>query len=238
MSIIHNDDGDLDIETAQAVIADIGNRTNEAIAKRDLAKIQAAALVDIAGSLRTLALESAFAMSAAGFALGGTDKPDDEPAPDDNRDELKHAEPGTRVRALVVDAAGAVPYGTLTDEGGIDQDEAWRGVKWDDEERITRVFVRAIEPAPVTIDELADSGVPLAGVATEAEAAALRTDGDEDGEEAAGGYELDEPANTVAEPDDLDDDFEGDEHPAADDAVAALKAREAARKKSKKGKGK
>lgn len=240
---IYNTDDELDLVEAAAEIATARGRSNRADSEFALKRISAAALLDIAGSLRTLAHESALAIGGA-FELD-TPEPADEPGetlPDVRPEDAPAA---SRVRWEAAGAASSL--GTLTGETGIDQGDAWVTVKWDDAplgETAYRVWaadlevVRRPEPKPPTLAEIRESDAPLVGVATEAESPALRTDADEDADEAVGGYELDEPANTVADPDDLDGDFDGDEHPAAVDALAALKAREKAARAAKAKKGK
>lgn len=249
---IYNTEGELDLVEAAAELDAQTTVTNRPAAEFVIGKIEAAALLDIAGSLRVLATESSFAMQAAGVIevnlsaepeVGATVRdvrPEDAPA-------------GSRVR-LIVGAEGELIEGTLTGAMGVDQGERWVVVDWDaggvvkawaDELEVISLPGAIVELAngtvlgdgvtPATLPKIRESDTPLVGVATEAETPALRTDEDEDGDEAVGGYEL---ANTTADPDDLDDDFAGDEHPAAVDAIAALKAREKAAKAAKAKKGK
>lgn len=227
---IYNTDGDLDLVEAATEVNAQTERTNRNAAEFTLARIETAALLDIAGSLRVLAHE-------ASLKIGELDLFDETTLPDIRPED---APAGSRVRIRNTDIEG-----TLNGSTGIDQGTGWVMVGWDDDhadsdaakvwaEELEVVSLPGTADAP-TLAEVRESETPLVGVATEAEAPALRTDEDEDGEEAVGGYEL---ANTVADPDDLDDDFDGDEHPAAADALAALKAREKAAKAARARKGK
>ena len=254
---IYNTEGDLDLVEAAAELNAQTTVTNRPAAEFVLGKIEAAALLDIAGSLRTLALEASFRMQSAGYI-----EVDLSAEEDVEFDELPDVRPedapaGSRVR-LRGGTGEPDDFGTLTGESGVSEGEAWVRVKWDGDTGPHKTWVRDLEVmnlpgaiveladgtvlgdgiTPPTLTDIRESDTPLVGVATEAESPALRTDADEDDDEAVSGYELDEPANTTADPDDLDDDFDGDEHPAALDALAALKAREKAAKAAKAKKGK
>lgn len=254
MTNLHNEDGYLDMDRVTTELRGLPQQSNKETRREGYAAIQAAALVDIAESLRTLALESNFAMQRAGvLTLDLKAEPDVEDESEGERiDAIVNAPEGTRVRGLGRDDSVLPVLGTLTatHERGIDQGEPWVTVIWDDdaaEDGGRRVFASQLAIAD-TLADIRDSTVPLVGVATESEASALRTDEDEDGEPATGGYELDDAPREQSQyekamiergehVDDLDADFDGDRHPAAEDALAALKAREAARKRqAKKGK--
>lgn len=209
---------EFDPDAAAAELAALSGLTNLPARDAGMRLIATAALVDIADSLRTLAVKAAVELGAAGHldALDiATEGPGDEPV------DLTRADVGTRVKLIRgAEAHPAYPFGRLTGEHGVDQGTPWVGVQWENEdgqidpEAVSRIFATDLMAAPFTIEELADSPVPLVGVATEEEAPALRADDDGDGEPAVGGYD-----------DDIDADFDGDRHTAAADAVAALKAR-------------
>lgn len=268
--VSYNTEGDLDLVATTDELRKSGSITDAKLYDKTVRTIQTAALLDIAGSLRVLAHESALAIGGA-FDLD-TPEPADEPGETLPDVRPEDAPAGSRVRYI----SAPDLLGTLTGENGVSEGAAWVAVDWDrhDGDVTSRGWVHGLEVVslpgavvelpdgtvlgdgvtPPTLAEIRESEVPLVGVATEAEAPALRTDADEDGDEAVGGYELDDEvrqnsvdaeveahpylANTVADPDDLDDDFDGDAHPAAVDALAALKAREKAARAAKPKKGK
>lgn len=273
---IYTPEGDLDIEKAVAANRSTPHLNNAETRKTRDAEVQIAALLDIATSLRTIALEAA----VNGLGLGADDAGDEtaETGEDAPRDFL--------VVGDLVTVKGSTEPAEVVDLG-MDQGEPFavvdfavtKGMRYYvrnlerlvgdklDEARIDRGDFRPEEiygvggkpttqrpddglglvgsvghedaaaalREPETIDELASSEVPLVGVATEAETPALLTDADEDGDEAVGGYELDEDEPTAEDlVDDIDADFDGAAHPAAEDALEVLKANEAARKARKK----
>jgi hypothetical protein len=268
---IYTPEGDLDIEKAVAANRSTPHLNNAETRKTRDAEVQIAALLDIATSLRTIALEAA----VNGLGLGADDAGDEaaETGEDAPRDFL--------VVGDLVTVKGSTEPAEVVDLG-MDQGEPFAVVDFAVTKGM-RYYVRNLErlvgdrslldnagalvelaeasgPAtqrpddglglvgsvghedaaaalrePETIDDLASSEVPLVGVATEAETPALLTDADEDGDEAVGGYELDEDEPTAEDlVDDIDADFDGAAHPAAEDALEVLKANEAARKARKK----
>jgi hypothetical protein len=246
---IYDENGELDIDAAR--------RENDATAaihgldvrRTRYAELQIAALLDIAGSLRVVALE-------AGIALGI-----DEPTPTDEPEPDPEAFYGFFVVGDLVTVVGDTTPGEIV-RLGFDQGEPFADVDFAESKGVryyTRNLERLVGDRPQNpeaglglvgtigvedaLDALRESDVPLVGVATEAETPALLTDEDEDGEEAVGGYELDEDKAAYERGDeahfrddlvdDIDADFDGAEHPNADDALAKLKANEAARKAGK-----
>lgn len=207
---------------------------NDGVRRARMAEISAAALLDIAGSLRVLANEAATAMLPAAtveyfagevepFTTGDeTDGPRDFLLEGDLVHKIDDDEPG-EVVALGFDGDGAL-YADVEFGAGPVRLYASSLVRLvGDEARDPEILSTLAE-----LRKAAAEGVPLVGVATEDETPALLTDSDEDGEEAVGGYELDEVI------DDIDADFEGEPHPAAESAVDVLRANEAARKAAKK----
>jgi hypothetical protein len=218
-------EGEFDPVLAQKELGAAAGVTSDTVARRDIARIQAAALIDIAGSLKVLSLEALLAM-------GQLDEPggyDDDTEADgfDEPLDLTRADAGTLVRIIREPAA----YGVLTGEGGVDQGEPWVGVNWEstglETPLGTRVFVTELEAIPT--DEVPPiPGAPL-GAIVELEDGTVLGDG-------VTPPTLPEyvPPAVADLAEDLDDDFDGDEHKAAEDALAALKAREAERKAAKK----
>lgn len=200
---------------------------NDGVRRARMAEISAAALLDIAGSLRVLANEAAAAMLPVAtveyFTPGGeSDGPRDFLIEGDLVHKIDDDEPGDVV-ALGFDGDGEL-YADVEFGAGPVRLYASSLVRLvGDEARDPEVLSTLAE-----LREAAAKGVPLVGVATEGETPALLTDSDEDGEEAVGGYELD----------DIDADFGDESHPAAESAVDVLRANEAARKAAKKKGGK
>ena len=241
---IHTDDGRLDYDRTRVELLAVPAISNEKIQRQSVQLITAAILLDVAESLRTLrgpAFETLADMEPEEDADDGFDLAEWHAAA------IKSAPAGARVEYVKGVRTGDRIFGTLTGERGITEGAGWVGVLLDGEAGkeagVQRAWVDELAIVPEaeglfadrtpTIAELAASPVPLVGVATEAETPALLTDEDDDGEPAVGGYDTDEPANPVSEPDDLDDDFDGDRHVEAADAVAALKARRKAAKGKK-----
>lgn len=223
-----------------------GSSLAETVVRRGQNEIQIATLLDIAESLRILAFEAASSMNGTttnyfGSAESGAD---DDTDPDEaGRDFLVI---GDLVHAIGSDIIAEV-VGL-----GVDQDEVYALVEYEGvtakEWKRNLVRLRGDErPGPdpkaeVDLDEHAAAGwveiveseTPLQGVATPAEAVTLRTDADEDGEEAVGGYELAEGMT-----DELDDDFAGDDHSDTESAIERLrKLEKPAKKKTAAKKGK
>lgn len=121
-----------------AAIAELGSNprlANEGIRREVVARLTAAALLDIAASLRVLATESALAVGQA-FELVGDSVPMMGGAPDLTPDafvpDVVDALAGTRVRLKAPDSKGRHREGTLTGHDGVSEDVAWVGVHWDD----------------------------------------------------------------------------------------------------------
>jgi hypothetical protein len=236
---IYNDDLQLDPDKAAAELRALPAVSNKDAKRESYVHLQTAALIDIADSLRTLAVEAAVSMADAGHFDHLDDGPDNDP----ESVAVIDAPAGTKVRM----ASGW--EAVLTGESGVDQGAAWVGVRDRNDTPdapSTRAWVEAIveviPPSPFgderdadavsqTIAELAASAVPLVGVAT----------GDPEPVRELSQYEkaMIERGELVEEweapvPDPIDADFEGDDHSRAEAAVAALKARE--KKATKKGK--
>lgn len=234
---IYDDEGDLDFGKARQSLEATPAINAADVRRARYAELQIAATLDIAASLRVLALEALLAMP-------GGEEPDvdTEPVTEETRDFL--------VEGDLVTVVGDTAPGEVV-KLGWDQGEIFADVAFA-EGRRERFYVRnlerlvgdrarlnpeaglglvgsvSVETVAESLRDLAESDVPLVGVATEAETPALLTDADEDGEEAVGGYELDEAT------DDIDADFDASVSPAAEDALERLKANEAARKSAKK----
>lgn len=210
---LYDNDLKFDPDKAGAELRGVVGMNNDATARRELATIQTAALIDIADSLRTLAIESALAMGKAGVfdALDTTyETAGDGSAPIDSV-AILNAEEGTRVRL----PNGSGPIGKLTGNTGVSEGAAWAEVEVDlgDTNMTRRYWASDLDIVP-TID---------------LNASPFRSPDPHVDDEPIG-----EPP-VAADADDLDADFDGDNHSAASDAVAALKAR---RKAAKKGKAK
>lgn len=230
MRIYNN--GTLDLDAATLELDNSSKLTNANQKAEAVARLSAAALLDIAGSLRMLAVESSLAVQTAGYLL---DQPDDEEGDEVGTvamslPDIVDALPGTRVQLKAPDAKGRHRTGTLTGVDGIDQGEPWVGVEWDDKPGADAAKVYAANLEHYTgeatdepegdrhVEALLDAIADKDGDAVEA----LLADGGPDVP----------PISDAPEPqgDDFDDDFE------APDALALLEARQA--KAAKKGKKK
>ena len=188
---------------------------NDGVRRARMAEISAAALLDIAGSLRVLASEAAAAMLPA--ASVDTFTPGDEA--DGPRDFLLE---GDLVHKIGDDAPGEVVALGFDGDGELYAD---------------------VEFGAGLVRLYASSLVRLVGdEARDLEALEVLTDGEiPDEEEAADPDLVDldaepiEPADLI---DDIDADFGDESHPAAESAVDVLRANEAARKAAKKKGGK
>ena len=222
---IYEDGGDaIDVDRAASEVRATGLIQNDGVQRYRLAEISAAALVDIAGSLPVLASEAAAAMLPAAsveYFEGGEDEGDGGEA-DGPRDfllegDLVHkiddTEPG-EVVALGFDGDGA---GTATVNFG---DGDVRGPLY------VTSLVRMVGDEGrdlELLDALIEEGDDPAGEISDEEEARDPDLVDLDAEPS--------PADLV---DDIDADFEGASHPAAESAVDVLRANEAARKAAKK----
>jgi hypothetical protein len=208
---IHNEDGGLDFEKAVRELKSANGMNNPEQGRRNVVAIQTAALIDIADSLRTLALEAGLAMAHRGDLNLGTHELDEGIQEDRTSIEsfaVLGAPKGARV---TIDQGDRITAGTLTGEVGVDQGAAWAEVIIDGADVAARVWADRI--TSVTAPTPSGESMPS-----------------DDREPPS----FEPPA--VSEADDLDADFDGDEHPEADDALAALKAREKAARKPKGGK--
>lgn len=207
---------DLDVATSELKATSLIQ--NDEVRRQRMAEISAAALLDIAGSLRVLANEAAAAMLPAASVEPFT--PGDEES-DGPRDFLLE---GDLVHKIDDDEPGEVVALGLDGDGALYADVEFGA-------------------GPVRL--YASSLVRLFGdEARDVEAIeALIEEGDKDGgeisdaEEAADPDLVDLDAGTIAPADlvdDIDADFGDESHPAAESAVDVLRANEAARKAAKK----
>lgn len=239
MSKLYTEEGDLDLAAAAVEVVGSSKLSNEGMRRDAVARVTAAALLDIAGSLRTLSLESALAMSQ-GIEL------DDEPRTDAVAPPLDVTEcdAGTPVRLKAPDHKGRQRSGILNGIDGIDSGEAWVGVYWDDApDNADRVYAANLEVVP--LDERDDGlAAEERRIASELVAQARAALGlpnvedlpnaDDDGhvDRLHDDRDLEAPLTPDAQADtadSIDDDF------AEVDPIAVLEARQA---KSKKGKAK
>lgn len=214
----------IDLDAASAELKATGLIQNDGVRRSRMAEISAAALLDIAGSLRVLANEAAAAMlPAASVEYFGGDAGDESEEPRDFllEGDLVHlvgeTEPG-EVVSLGFDGDGnvtaVVNFGDGDVRGPLYASSLVRMVG--DEGRDREI-----------LEALIEAGDDLAGEIPDEEEAADPDLVDLDAEPG--------PADLV---DDIDADFGGEAHPAAESAVDVLRANEAARKAAKKGKKK
>lgn len=219
---IYDDEGSLDLDKARAEAGKIEGARNESTARARAHELTIGALLDIAGSLRILAAESAAAMIE-----GASDEDDGEPT----------FEPARAATLAEHVSFGRSPLDWL-DVGDLvhraDDDTAVA--------EVVRVGITEDEPfADLSVDPTSGEAVRLyqrdlvllrgdeaPHVSTDAEDAAM-IDADDAPELFEGGEAI---AEGLA--DEIDDDFEGDNHAVTEDAIATLKANEAARKAAKK----
>lgn len=258
---IYDDAGELDIDKARRALDETGAIHSADTRRSRVAEIQIATLLDIAGSLRVVALEAGAAMgydATRDIALIGYDDIDDA-----TRDFLVVGD----LVHVVGDTAPGEVMSLGFDEGDpyaiVDFAEA-KGVRYyvrnlerlvgdvaEEHVAAMRAEEAALAALPTVGDDLEDGtdpdlydepdevttqrpddGLGLVGtIGHEDIVAALSAD-----DQAA--YERGDEVHTYATDDDIDADFEGDNHPAADDALAVLKANEEKRKAAKKGKKK
>ena len=218
----------VDLDAATAELKATSLIQNDGVRRARMAEISAAALLDIAGSLRVLANEAAAAMlpaasveyfgEAEGFEPGGED--------DGPRDFLLVGD--------VVHLVGQTERGEI-ESFGFDGDGAPTAVvNFGDgatREYYHSALVRMVGDEgrdPELLEALIEAGDDPAGEISDEEEAADPDLVDLDAEPIA-------LADLV---DDIDADFEGDSHPEAESAVDVLRANEAARKAAKKKGGK
>lgn len=163
---LFNEEGELDTVEARRKLKTIGQLRNEGNARQLLATITAAALLDIAESLRPMGTESAIALNQTIDFVGQPDgdEPDDEPA-------VVTLSPIDAVAGTLVALKSNGKTGYLDGVDGLDQGEPWVGVHWygENEASVARTYVQHIEVVtnaegkPVTLDDLSEAGVVLEG---------------------------------------------------------------------------
>lgn len=224
---IYEDEGDaVDLERAAAELRATSLIQNEAVRRERRAEISAAALLDVAGSLRVLANEAAAAMlpiaSAEYFATAEPFTPGDES--DGPRDFLLE---GDLVHKIDDDEPGEVVSLGFDGDGALFADvEFGAGPVRLYASSLVRLVgdeARDLE-ALEAIEALIEEGDDDAAAISDAEEAADPDLVDLDAEPV-------EPTELV---DDIDADFGDEPHPAAESAVDVLRANEAARKAAKK----
>lgn len=207
----------LDLDAAATELKATGHIQNDEVRRQRMAEISAAALLDIAGSLRVLANEAAAAMlPAASVEYFAGEGEDDSDGP---RDFLLK---GDLVRKLGDNEPGEVVGLGFDGDGAQYAVVAFSGVPF-------RLYVSSL--------------VRLVGdEARDLEVLEALADGEiSDEEEAADPDLVDLDAETIELADlvdDIDADFGDESHPAAESAVDVLRANEAARKAAKKKGGK
>lgn len=219
----------IDLDVAAAELKATSLIQNEGVRRARMAEISAAALVDIATSLRVIANESAAAMlpaasveyfgEAEGFEPGGEDDgPRDFLLVGDIVHLVGQTEPG-EIESFGFDGDGA-PTAVVNFGDGATR------------EYYHSALVRVVgdegrDPELLELLEaLIEAGDDPAGEISDDEEAADPDLVDLDAE-----ADEPSPADLV---DDIDADFEGEPHPAAESAVDVLRANEAARKAAKK----
>lgn len=224
---IYEDEGDaVDLERAAAELRATSLIQNEAVRRERRAEISAAALLDVAGSLRVLANEAAAAMlpiaSAEYFATAEPFTPGDES--DGPRDFLLE---GDLVHKIDDDEPGEVVSLGFDGDGALFADvEFGAGPVRLYASSLVRLVgdeARDLE-ALEAIEALIEEGDDDAAAISDAEEAADPDLVDLDAEPV-------EPTELV---DDIDADFGDEPHPASESAVDVLRANEAARKAAKK----
>ena len=216
----------IDLDVAAAELKATSFIQNEGVRRARMAEISAAALVDIATSLRVIANESAAAMlpaasveyfgEAEGFEPGGEDDgPRDFLLVGDIVHLVGQAEPG-EIESFGFDGDGA-PTAVVNFGDGATR------------EYYHSALVRMVGDEgrdPELLEALIEAGDDPAGEISDEEEAADPDLVDLDAE-----ADEPSPADLV---DDIDADFGDEPHPAAESAVDVLRANEAARKAAKK----
>lgn len=224
---IYDEDLKFDPDKAAAELRATPAVSNKDAKRETVAIIQTAALIDIADSLRTLAIEAAIAMAKRGD-LGGLDPIEGEVEFGEvNSLAIIDAPEGTRV--TLRDNGYGSPVGTLDGQSGIDQGTAWVGVVFQDGDSAARVWAHDI----VAVAYPDGEPVELTGSVTYPDGTTSSTAREYVEPEVEAPVADAEPAELEDHLDDIDADFEGDEHGRAEAAVKALKARERAAKKTK-----
>lgn len=213
---IYEDDGStviVDLRKARDELASTGAIHDPAIRRERIAEISAAALLDIAESLRPVGAEASLALLGSGVFT--TEEPgDDEPQTDDDRDFLV-------VGDLVVQAGDTEPGEVV--KLGVSEGAVWADVDFADG-RQAKIWQGAL--VRLRGDDAADPEIVEAiveKVQTEIADATAPTE-----------ESIDETPDAADLVDDLDADFGDEPTPLADSALAQLEANEAARKAAKK----
>lgn len=217
----------IDLDVAAAELKATSLIQNEGVRRARMAEISAAALVDIATSLRVIANESAAAMlpaasvecfgEAEGFEPGGEDDgPRDFLLVGDIVHLVGQTEPG-EIESFGFDGDGA-PTAVVNFGDGATREYYHSAL-------VRMVGDAGRDPELLeAIEALIEEGDDTAGAISDAEEA---TDPDL--------VDLDaEPVEPTELVDDIDADFADETHPAAESAVDVLRANEAARKAAKK----
>lgn len=150
---LYDDEGNLDLEAARDELAGAIGQHNEAVYRKTIGAITAAALIDIAASLRPMGLESTIALDEAYGdkpELDNLRAPAPTVAPED-------AYAGTRVRLTTPNDKGDYRTGSLAGNDGIDQGFAWVGVLWDGTEAVTKVYADNLEVIPEDGEPIEDT---------------------------------------------------------------------------------
>lgn len=217
MNIYDDDSGDLDIAKASEELRATSVITLEKTRRDRIAEITAAALLDIAGSLRTVSLEAGAAMGIVTISPVQV-----EPAPEPVRDFLVF---GDLVHIRDTDRVGTISAISVDGDG-----ELVAVVDFDDDESPSMTYyARQLER--LIGDERSE---PSTHVSTAEEDAEMidADDAPELFEDLT--PEEDARAYPTALVDDIDADFDGAQHPAAETALEVLKENEAKRKAAKK----
>lgn len=222
---IYEDGGDaIDLEKAAAELKSTSLIQGENTRRERRAEITAAALLDVAGSLRVLANEAASAMLPAASVEYFTGEAAGEFVPGDESD-------GPRDFLLegdLVHLVGDTEPGEIVSLGFDGEGSGTAVVDFGDGDVRGPLYVTSL------VRLVGDEGRDLELLD------ALIKEGDADGGEISDAEEASDPdlVDLDAAPadlvDDIDADFEGEPHPLAESAVDVLRANEAARKAAKK----
>ena len=207
---IYDESGDIDFDAAARDLEASARIQNDGIRRDTVARIQTAALLDIAVSLRVLAAE-------AGAAMGLPEPaPEIEPVEEIERDFL--------VVGDLVHLIGSTDPGEVVRVGS-DNGDPWADVDFATAKGV-RYYWRNLERLIGDADS-AEPFNPEVAATLNAEA-----DGEPDLDDAHGFEDYEAPAEELV--DDIDADFDGDAHAAAEAALERLRENEAKRKAEKK----
>lgn len=207
---IYTEDSHLDIGAARSALDATAHIGNDAVKRHRYAELQIATLLDIAASLRIVALEAAVNGLHDDLALAKAYPESTEPDEEIERDFLLVGD--------LVHVIGETEPGEVV-ALGVDSGEPFADVDFAVAKGM-RYYVRNLERL---VGDAADQHIADTR-AEEAAIAALPTVGDE----------LEDGTDPDIYDVDIDADFDGEPTPAADDALEILKANEAARKAAKK----